>query len=360
MHARRPAFTLIETVLTLSVVAVIMLSLTSLMMYMGRAIPAGDDPDALAAKAVAEAELAAAEFGEATLVTGADPTTISFEIPDNTGDSIAESVYVKYNAGDRTLLKSINGGPYVVIMRDVVDFAPRFLVDERSVATAGADVQDPTTYLVCAYTGPGAMSNEVTSSKKVALLITPSLPSDATQWKMTRLRIKLAKRSLAGLSLAFALHPYTEGANPDASAALTSATRSLVELVSINTQTWTYVDFPAATWRSAGDPLWCIISTSALTVADVPYDNNVAHTTKSASMAASAWSVNNDGGCLFEAYGVIRRPSEDAVTEQRGLSITLEITTSAAGRIVATAPLRAEPVLAPSVDPSVVARLEDR
>jgi hypothetical protein len=357
---RRRAFTLIETVLTLGVIGVIMLSLTSLMMYMGRAVPAGSDADVLAAKVVAEAELAAAEFSEATLFTGADPSTISFEIPDNTGDSVPEVVYVKYNAGDQTLLKSVNGGPYVVIMRDVVDFTPRFLADERSVTTAGADVQDPTTYLLCAYTGPAAMSNEVTSSKQVALLITPNLPSDATQWKMTRLRIKLAKRSLVGLSLTFALHLYTQGANPDASAALTSATRSLVELVSINTDTWTYVDFPAATWRSAGEHLWCVISTSALTVADVPYQANVGHRTKAGSKAASSWSITPDGACVFEAYGVIRRPSEVSVTERRGLSITLEITTSAAGRIAVTAPLRAEPVLDPSFDPGVITRLEDR
>ena len=106
-HKSRPGFTLIEMVISIALIGIVSSAMMSAFLLSLQAIPAADD------SAITAAEIDNAfEFlmADAMLASAAstDGAKLTLTVPDQTGDSIAETVIYALKAGD--FIRTINGG----------------------------------------------------------------------------------------------------------------------------------------------------------------------------------------------------------------------------------------------------------
>ncbi len=189
----RPAFTLVEVTLAIAIGSVLMLALGGALMLTTSASDTADDSSAKALQASSVAAGLAAELSTATAIASSSPTDLLFTVPDRNGDGSIEKIEYTWSgrAGD-PLYRAYNGSTPAIVVPALQSLA-------LSTATRPAPVPVESAEQVLAScdspTGASFQTDDVDDNNWDAQYVRPSLPSGATAWKISRVRLYLKQAS---------------------------------------------------------------------------------------------------------------------------------------------------------------------
>ncbi|GAB4187599.1 MAG: hypothetical protein Kow00105_02260 [Phycisphaeraceae bacterium] len=196
------AFTLIEMMVSLSILSIVFLAMGSVMMLSAKAVPS---PDAPANQMISAAEVIdqmAGELQVATSVSVATDKGIAFTVPDRDGDDVEESiVYLWGGVAGTGLVRQYNG-----VNTTPLSAVYEFTLNYDTYDAPQPDAQVVSEEMLLAYHDPaiGSKDHDIKIDNWVGQYFQPNgLPADAIDWSLTRviLKVKNGGGSNTGQSL---------------------------------------------------------------------------------------------------------------------------------------------------------------
>jgi hypothetical protein len=194
--ARRGAFTLAELAVSLGLVSVLLLAMGSVMVVSGRAVAvsathAGEAKVDDAVAAIASEQRLALEILERS------QWSVTFRVPDRDNDGAPETIrYVWSGTAGDSLMRTYNGEPETVFVRDVKNFKLTFL-EKTLTPIPAVEVESPEVLLVSHTGAPGGTNPNytMTSTAWCSQYFKPAFPADKTvvSWQVTRVNVRIGK-----------------------------------------------------------------------------------------------------------------------------------------------------------------------
>ncbi len=187
--APRRAFTLVEVVAAMGVMAILLVGMAGALTISTTAADAGRDRSSQAVRAAAAADTVLADVNEATAITARSKSEVDLTVPDRDGDSMAETIRYRWGAVGSPLYRSVNGDEHVLL--PVVD---QFTID--LIGHSGAASTDSAEQVLASFdTSSGATIKSVLVSDKVfvAQYLKPAFADNVDSWTITRLRLRLSR-----------------------------------------------------------------------------------------------------------------------------------------------------------------------
>jgi len=194
--ARRRAFTLAEMVVALVVAAVVLLAAQSAILMASKAVPTADSPPVARVTGAAGLGRLLAEVSTARTITAAEPGRVTFTVADRDADGLDEKIEYSWSGtpGD-PVSRTENDGPSEDVIPGTQDCVLSFdteSVQDQTVFNTSAET------VLSSYSGLLSLGSfTVTNKNCIAQQFTPSLPSDATGFIVTRATLKLAASGAA-------------------------------------------------------------------------------------------------------------------------------------------------------------------
>lgn len=218
-HARR-GFTLVETVMSMTVMIVLMAGLASATLLASRAIPSDQAPVSAMLEAHDAAEQIANELFCAQAFSERTPTAITFTVADRDADAVAETIrYAWSGTVGEPLTRKYNSGTVVNLVEAVYEFDLQY--DQRSVTTTESVTTTNTTAeaVVASFAAwggiiPGYLA--VNASYWAAEYFAFNVPAETSE--MTITRVQLMMRNTASdpnATVSVAIHETAVGGNPE-------------------------------------------------------------------------------------------------------------------------------------------------
>ena len=189
------AVTLVEMVISLSITSIILCACGSVMLLTTRAISISvAGPAVSTAVADAAAGQVAADLKMALQITERTATAVTFTVPDRNGDSLPETLRYAWAGAGSPLTRQYNGqpAPAASMAENVQVFHLDWLLK-----TAGPPppVESPEQLLVSRDwpTSDDHKAYTIKSNAWAAEYFKPVLPANAISWKITRVKVKLAR-----------------------------------------------------------------------------------------------------------------------------------------------------------------------
>jgi prepilin-type N-terminal cleavage/methylation domain-containing protein len=185
----RPAMSLIEMVMAMSIISILMLTMGSSILLVARALPEQGGVAPTAARAAGPLDQLAEELQYALHVFERTQRTIGFTLPDRTGDGSPERVRYTWSgvAGD-PLTRSWNGGPAVAIVPAVEEFWLGYDIVSRSQTYPGP-LDEQAEKVIASHTiTSGISGNTVNDSTWFGQYVPASafdLPENTERWRPT-------------------------------------------------------------------------------------------------------------------------------------------------------------------------------
>jgi prepilin-type N-terminal cleavage/methylation domain-containing protein len=187
--ARQRAFTIIELLATLMILAILLTATQSAMMLAGKAVPNGNGVIASQIRTSRALDTIAADLQYATSITTATATDLQFVVPDRNGDGSAETIRYTWSgtAGD-PLTRTYNAGSAVTILSNVQEF--QLVYDKRSKALPTSYSESAETLLASYDTVLDLDDWSVSDNNWIGQYFQPILPANTTSWKITRVKFQ--------------------------------------------------------------------------------------------------------------------------------------------------------------------------
>lgn len=331
-----PAFTLIEMVVSLSVVSIVFMAMGSVMMMATHAIPTPDAPASLMIDAADILEQMASELQVATAVTAATDKGITFTVPDRDNDAVDETIsYLWDGTAGTPFCRRYNGGAWVAGMPGIRGF--KMAYETLEISTPGDPVTSDEVVLVSHDPAQKSMDYSVNNTKWVGQCIAPlNLPADATDWAVTRLLFRAkSKGGASGVSMV-----QMQTANADGTPTGTVLEEyTLSESGLANGYAWQAYTFNSVAGIDPGDKLCLVIRwVNDTDACVVKYDNSSGGGFLKTANAGGSWSVDSGKSLVFYTYGTYTSPGPEVTTYKlRSVSMTLAPGSDAASQARASA-----------------------
>jgi prepilin-type N-terminal cleavage/methylation domain-containing protein len=310
----RAGFTLMELVLSMTIVAIAAAACLSVITLLLRATSAGAATGTSAQTAATRDALdrITSDLRMATSITEKTSTSIAFTVPDRNGDGSSETIRYSWAGSNAPLMREYNGGSAVQVLASASAFALTYL-DQTVAAPPPADVTSPEQVLFT-YDDATASSNlNIKDIAWAAQTFKPTLPANTISWAITRVKIE-AKRNNTNVFYAIEVRAIDASNKPTGTALATVSFNSSTLPTSM---TWLDLTFPVA--ASGLDPAagYCIIvrgTNNSQNAISLQYDNSTAVDT------SRWWTTTNNSGTSWVApvdnramqvyvYGTITTPS---------------------------------------------------
>jgi prepilin-type N-terminal cleavage/methylation domain-containing protein len=341
----RCGFTLIELLVTMGVLTLVMAAMTSMMLATAKALPSAADADVKLDADDRALREALWLLADAKTIVVSESDEVSFKAPDIDNDTKDEDVTLRF-AGDSgdPLIMELNGTD-VEIVQDVESVQFAFSWRERAGTTVSG-TYETAEMLLDGWSGASDATRECSLSRTLAMRLSPQLPHDATQFRITRARYFVKPIASKSCIVSMSIADATAGGLPDLTRVRTTATTTHTGLASGGA--WVSQVFASNThWHAATERpfLWggttSLASEFELAVQTIaPHAGEFVY-----SQAFQSPEVSTPGAMLFEVYGVVRRPNviANTVMVASGLHVTVQRMDGTTVRCVI--PLRNEPVL---------------
>lgn len=190
-----PAFTLIEMVVSLSVISIVFLAMGSVMMMATKAIPDPDSPINLRVEAADILEQIASELQVATSIIATTDKGISFTVPDRDRDTVDETiVYAWGGTAGNPLARQYNGGNKVSLLPGINGF--ELIYDTVAVTLTGEPVTSAEVVLASHGAAVNTKHYTVKEGAWIGQCLMPQgLPADVLTWSVTRVYVSAAYNS---------------------------------------------------------------------------------------------------------------------------------------------------------------------
>jgi len=299
-----------EMVVSLTVVSILLGACGSLMLLAGRALTvsaAGSNVPMITAHDAADQ--VAADLQMALKTTERTATAVTCTVPDRNGDGVPETLRYAWAGPGSPLTRQYNGlpTPAAAIVENVQSFNLDWLLK-----TAGPPPPvESAEQLLVSRDWPVSEDRKnysVKSNAWAAEYFKPALPANALSWKITRVKVKLAKSATSAgpltVQVAFA-DPFQK------------PTGSVLDSGSVDTATLpftpTWIEFPFSCLDGL-DPLlgMCVLVTSAVSSPTfLEYDTQGPAADRMWSTSAnqgSTWTVKSDQVMQLCVYGTVSTP----------------------------------------------------
>jgi prepilin-type N-terminal cleavage/methylation domain-containing protein len=321
-HARAGAFTLIEMVVSLSIISVVFLAMGSVMVLASKAVPVPNSSTGLALDAAELLQQFTSELEVATAVSVATDKGIAFTVPDRDGDGSDESiVYLWGGVSGGSLVRQYNGGTLVNIVPAVYEFSIVYdtvPVPQPDAKTESAEV------LLDSYSSTSFNTEfVVTRNNLIGQWINPQgLPADAVDWNLTRVFFQAKKHSSSDGIIYVQIRTPT-ASNTPGSTVLESKT--LYESSLLSDYQWVLAKYDNVRGIAPADEVCLVLQWQ--------YDTEAAsirHTYLGGSSLLTSydkgvnWSYSSNTTMIFYAYGTYSTMvPQPPITAVRSVTLTL-------------------------------------
>ncbi len=343
---RTRAFTLVEVVLALGIMTILMGAMASALVIVARAVPDGTSPREAVADGAAAVDQIAAELHTAIAVSSRTDASITFTVPDRTGDGVDDTIAYQWSGtpGD-PLERQFNGGGVEEFVADVHYLELLYDVttntEQRPVEVESAESQ------LSGFTSLVSVSDfAITPTNWTAQTFQPNLSPGAISWSITRAKFRAAWGDfvLDGI-LGVELRPVAPTGKPTATA---------IEQVTILEsglqwyQTWREVYFTNANGL-APDAAMCLVFKDNLGSGTTCKINYRRPSGGINATSATMWATYDAGmtwtvaalSLIYAVYGTETTTSLQDVTVPYlvGVNIALQAGPGASSRVETVAPL---------------------
>jgi prepilin-type N-terminal cleavage/methylation domain-containing protein len=216
-------FTLIEVVVSLAILGVIATAISSVIVLASRALPSARGAGESTVAATTALDQLGAELRTATTVTETTATSITFTVPDRTGDTIAETIRYSWAGAGSPLIRVYNGDSGAALIESVNSLA--FAYAKRKVTTTGGTITttiDSGEVLLASFTGWSGITPTVSTSGLSATSFASeaftvdkvTFPSDTTKWSVSRVSLRVSKSLLSTASILVSVHQPAGAGSP--------------------------------------------------------------------------------------------------------------------------------------------------
>ncbi len=325
------AFTLVEMVLAASVTGVVMAACVSLTLIAGRAVPdSKNDPVAALSRANRAADLIADDVACATEVVAKSATSLELTVTDRDGNGVSDRVRYAWSGvvGEPLTRAYSVGGPTagqwlyedaVAIATDVRELT--FGFDTTRQPIEAASTAEGAEQLLFSMDGLLSLFGAtVSSSNWRSQSFVPSLPSNATAWRVTRVRFKAKTSSTANGSMSVQIR---RGNGAPWDTPMASAT--VLESSFGSSYGWQEVSFNNATELPAGSNghitfQWLSGSDSGNLQTSTLTSSLLGAAFYTSSNSGSSWGAGLLTGLPCDVYGRVTRPTNVATQYRYHLS----------------------------------------
>ncbi len=340
----RPGFTLLEVIVSTSVISVILLGMSSAMLIAGKAVTqTTSDVSGTATAQVAQTIVG--ELRTALTCTEMTATAIAFTVPDRNGDSVPETIrYAWSGITGAPLTRQYNGGTAVTILDSVQSLSLGFNKSATPI-TVSTESAEQTLWTYTASPTPGTFT--ISSSAWVGEMVTPTLPANATSWKVTRVQYQARKNGSAVGQTDVQLRTVSGG--------LPTSTIvdhvALAESGLISSYQWTQSSFTNAGGLTPGSTM-CIAFQwiSDTNPADLQYQTLSSAlsggTYVSTANGGSTWTTAALKGLNLVVYGTTTAPANSTQYNLQTVDVSLRAgsgTSAASPTIMTSAPILNQP-----------------
>lgn len=325
------AFTLIEMVVSLSIISIIFLAMGSVMVLASKAVPDPGAPTNLALDAADLLRQATDELRTAIELKTAEATVLEFVVPDRDGDDNGEQIKYQWSGvPGEPLTRQVNGGNTAQVLPQAYEF--------------------DLTYDAISVQGPPIIteSSEVELSSHVGLLsfndfaindedwigqyfVPTGLPADAVSWSVTRVLFEAKVHGGNKGESLVQLRPALAGNRPDTTVLEQS---SMIESNLASNYLWQQFMFSSVRDRAPGEGLCLVLKwVSDADAADVRFDDLAGSGMLTTSNGGGTWSKNLLRGMNYYVYGTYSAPSPPPpIDVLRSVTVTLNAGAGAASR----------------------------
>lgn len=313
--ARRHGFTLIELVVSVSILSVLMGGLASAMVIATKAMDGGATGTARSVRAshvlarVSEDLSFALSFSERT------PTAATFEVPDRDKNGSPEVIRYAWSgvAGDPFTVEYNNSGNPRTIAENVHDFDFSYLLVTRDPPPEVLGVEGPEQLLIYHDNGPSPQNELFTIGilARCGQCFQPTLPPDALSWKITRVKIVAQRVGRASGNNFLQIGPVQPDGTPSA---VVLDQKIFSEAGMPGTLFWFQFSFTTLTELDPAVGMCMVLSGDASGTAAILYENGGSPMTPQTHFvesgdSGSTWSTPNDlTDMIFLVYGTVTTP----------------------------------------------------
>jgi len=304
------AVTLVEMVMSLTIVSILLGACGSVMLLASRVMGISAAGPAVSMTAAdAATDQVAADLQMALQITERTATAVTFTVPDRNGDSTPETLRYAWAGAGSPLTREYNGqpGPAASMAENVQVFNLDWLLQ---AAGPPPPVESPEQLLVSRDwpTSDDPKAYQIKSNAWAAEYFKPVLPANALSWKITRVKVKLARNGTSTGTMTIGVTLADTAMKP-----VGSALDSLsVDVVTLST-TLTWVEFGSSCLDGLDPALgMCVLVTTTDTSPGVvEYDEKgpaVDLAWRQSANQGYVWSAKSDYVLQIYVYGTVTTP----------------------------------------------------
>lgn len=331
------AYSLIELVVSLSVMSILFLAIGSSFVIASRAIPANDNQALQTLTACNVMHQLVEELATAVAVSAYSPTMIEFVV-DRSGTNHTiryEWLGVPASPGPpptaatpAAITRQYDGATVVVMIPDAVDFNLTY-----SLSAATQTQQDPDTISaeveLTSYTAPDTSADlRVNSNDWIGQYFKPTLAPNAAGWTVTKVMFR-AKADGGTSGLTMVQLRSADASNLPVDTVLDQQALNEEDLLSA--YTWQLISFNNAMEVAAGTGLCLVFQwLSDKHSAKIEYDSRASNTGGSNRLVTTdggaSWSLSGSTSMLYRVYGTIRTRGAVTATQRDFLAaVTVQL-----------------------------------
>jgi prepilin-type N-terminal cleavage/methylation domain-containing protein len=318
-----PAFTLIEMVVSLSVVSIVFLAMGSVMVLASKALPTENDTTTLTFDASDAVQQLVSELQTATSVAGSTDKGIAFTVPDRDNDGSDEGIIYLWSGvpGD-PLIRQYNGGALVQVLPKVYEFA--LVYDTKAVAQPDAMTESAEALLSSRNVGASTKNYPINKSDWIGQYFQPSgLPANAVGWSVTRVLVMARSNGGVNGQTLVQLRVPRSGDVLPSNTVLEQVT--MYESNLTGAYAWYPFTFTAVRDLLPGKGL-CLVLRWVVdkNAADIRYNDNMSGDLLTTNNAGMSWNVESGKSMVYYVYGTYTAPvPQPPVILLRSVTLTL-------------------------------------
>ena len=311
-YFRGRAFTLVEMVVSLVVVALLIAGMSSAIVLASKALPHATNPAGATVDTARALHQLRDDLRAAVELPVFGESTVTLHLPDRDGDGRPEVITWAWagNAGD-PLTRTANGGAAVEMLDNLQSFTLDYHRSDQATALPAAVTTSAETELARHDPGDSPDSLQISDRNCFGFRFLPSLPAGAERWRVTRVLLRTSGHANDNGQATFNLAKWNAGVGPDPDA---------VESVDVpETQLdqsggWAQIDFARGGPFSEGETVAVTIdNTGAATPGNVTWNNiGTPANFYESDDGGETWQVSTSEGAIDHyVYGTYETTGED-------------------------------------------------
>lgn len=341
---RRPphsGFTLAELVLSMAIMSILMTGLASAILIASHALPDEGSVGSTVVESAGVADQIVEELRAAIWIREHTATAVSFTVPDRDGDAVPERIRYAWSGtpGD-PLTRQYNGGSVVQVLADVYEFDLAYELRTVTEEYAGPGIESAEILLASYVDFYFSYSYVIDAQHWIGQYFRPSLPADATSWRVTRVQFRGRIEGLANANTLVQLRPADTDRKP---------TDQVLEEVIVpesmlgDFATWQDVEFHNVPGLAPGAGLCLVLKYgggSGTCSAAISYEASAGSARLTTGDAGANWNYDSDKSMYYCAYGTYTTPGPPQTATRQyvtGVGIVLRAGKDPALRVVTRA-----------------------